>query len=259
LRFWRLNLQIMAEYPLNLLIWFIFGTLYHLVSVGILWAMLELFPSIDGWTFPDLFFLYALWSLGHGVYAVTLGKLALITRQIREGDFDRYLIRPVGTLFQVTTTPEGITLDDLVVGIALFAAAQAVADIEWSLLQLALLPLVIGGAALIKGGLLLAVNSLSFWAVNMQAGRLLIETIEMEFIRFPLSIFPVLAQWILTFVIPFAFVSFLPAQLFLEKSTSGNILAPELGYLVPVVGILTFGVAYALWVLGLRRYSSTGS
>ncbi|MBF0292488.1 MAG: ABC transporter permease, partial [Nitrospinae bacterium] len=37
------------------------------------------------------------------------------------------------------------------------------------------------------------------------------------------------------------------------------LLAPALQYLTPLVGAVTFGLAYALWVVGINRYQSAGS
>lgn len=257
--FWRLNLRVMAQYPLNLTIWFMFGSLYHLASVGVVWAMLQRFSSLGGWTFPEMLFLYALWSLAHGVYAFTLGKVTAVSRLVREGLFDRILVRPLNPLLQVLLRPEGFTIDDLVIGIALFAVAQGQVGLSWTWERALILPATVLGAALIKGGLLLALAAASFWVVRMDAARLLLETVETEFARFPLTVFPRGAQWVLTFVVPFAFTSFLPAQLLLGKAPNGSEFGPAWGYLTPAVGLMTFGVAYMVWRLGLQRYQSTGS
>ena len=256
---WRLSFRIMAQYPLNLFVWMLFGFLYHAASVAILWAMLQRFPALVGWTFAEMFFLYSLWNLAHGLYSLTLGKVTALPRLIREGLFDRFLIRPVGPLFQLITLPEGITIDDLLVGIGLFAVAQAQAGFHWSTRTVLWLVAILAGAALIKGGLLLALSTLSFWAVRTDAARMLLETVELEFVRFPLTIFPRAAQWILTFVVPLAFVAFLPAQLLLEKDAGSALLRPQLGMLTPAVGLVTFAAAYLFWRLGLLMYQGTGS
>lgn len=258
--FWRLNLLVMGQYPLNLTIWFAWGFMYHFASIGILWAMMQQFPTLAGWTFAEMFFLYGLWSVAHGLYALTLGKVNAVSRLVRAGLFDRFLIRPVDPLFQVVTMPQGITVDDLLWGIALFTVAQHQVDLQWTWQTALLLPVILAGGMLIKGGLLLALSTVSFWVVRMEAARLLLETVETEFIRYPLTILPRAGQWVLTTLIPLAFVSFLPAQLLLNKpSPAGALLQPELGLLTPLVGVLTFAAAYAFWRLGLRRYQSTGS
>lgn len=258
IQYWRLGGLIMGQYRLNAAIWLVFSTIYHLSSVGILWAMLQRFPQLGGWTFPEMFFLYALWNLAHGVYAVTLGKVYLLPRQVRDGRFDIFQVRPVNALFQVITTPEAISIHDPIVGVILFTiAAQLLhASLGWA--DVLLLPWIVLGAALIKGSLLVAIYALTFAAVRMDAGRLLLETIEIELVRFPLSIYPRAVQWAFSFIVPIAFVSFIPAQLVLHKDTS-PVVAPELGYLTPLVGLVTFFAGYWLWRLGLRRYQSTGS
>jgi len=257
--FLRLNLRAMAQYPLNLVVWLVFDMAYNIASIGVLWAMLQRFPQLNGWTFRDLLFLYAIWSLSHGVYSATLGKVSAVSRQIHEGRFDRFLVRPCGVLFQVITVPEGISLDDLLFGTVLFAIAQAQVHFVWTPEHALLLPAIVVGAALIKGALLLVLSTLSFWLVRMDAARMLLESLELEFIRFPLSIFPRAAQWLLTVVIPLAFVSFLPAAFFLEKAGTGALVSPAFARLTPLVGGILFGISYAFWRIGLRHYAGTGT
>jgi len=258
MHYWRLSALVMAQYPLNTVIWLVFATIYHLSSIGILWAMLQRFPVLGGWTFPEMFFLYTLWNMAHGLYAITLAKVYWLSRHVREGRFDIFQIRPVGALFQVITTPEGISLQDPVIAVVLFVVAVGQLHVTLTATDLALLPAIVVGGALVKGGLLLAVYALSFWAVRMDAGRQLLETLEVQFVRFPLSIYPQPVQWFFSFVVPFAFVSFVPAQLILHKDTVA-LLNPQLGYVTPAVGVAVFAAGYLLWRIGLRRYQSTGS
>ncbi|WP_320414837.1 ABC-2 family transporter protein [Cytobacillus firmus] len=58
-------------------------------------------------------------------------------------------------------------------------------------------------------------------------------------------------------MIPFGFVNYFPAAVLLEKETP---FFPEnIGYYSPLVGIVFFFIAYSIWMLGLKRYKSTGS
>lgn len=144
------------------------------------------------------------------------------------------------------------------VALVLFAIAAYQLNAPLGPADLLLIPWIVIGGPPIKGGLLVAVYAITFIAVRMDAGRMLLETVEIEFVRFPLSIYPRAVQWAFSFILPFAFISFIPAQLVLRKDTT-PVVAPELGYLTPLVGLATFLVAYFLWRMGLRRYASTGS
>ncbi|MGH2405874.1 MAG: ABC transporter permease [bacterium] len=259
LHFWRLSLLTILQYRLNLLIWMIFGIAYHAAGVGLLWGMLLRFRSIGGWSFNELLFLYALWALGHGLYAAVFGQVGWVTRHVRDGTFDRFLTRPLNPLFQTMTVPGGITIDDLVIAIPLFVIAQHLAGVVWTPGLVLLLPGAAAGAALIEAAVLLAISTLSFWLIRIEAVRLLVETVELEFVRYPLGIFPRGAQIAFTVVLPLAFVTYLPSQVFLRRAAEGFSVAPTLGYLTPAVGLLAFGLAYMFWKYGVNQYQSTGS
>ena len=228
---------------------------WHRVALGNAPAL----GSIGGWSFPELLFLYALWALGHGVYAAVFGKVGQVTGHVRDGTFDRFLTRPLNPLFQVMTVPAGITIDDLFIAIPLFAVAQRLAGVAWTIdLGLLLLGTVVG-AALIEGSVLLMVSTLSFWLIRIEAVRLLVETVELEFVRYPLGIFPRGAQLIFTVLLPLAFITYFPSRVFLHRAPEGLFLMPTLGYLTPLVGSVCFTLAYLFWQHGLNRYQSTGS
>jgi ABC-2 type transport system permease protein len=60
-------------------------------------------------------------------------------------------------------------------------------------------------------------------------------------------------------VFPIAFINFYPSHYFLSRDSSTILLNPVLQYLTPLVGVVTFGLGYALWVAGVNRYQSAGS
>ena len=70
--------------------------------------------------------------------------------------------------------------------------------------------------------------------------------------------YPRFIQVLLTFVIPYGFMSFYPAQYFLQKNDF-LLFFPWFQYLTPVVGAVLLTLAVVFWKAGLRRYQSTGS
>ncbi len=258
-RFFLLQFRMMGQYRLNAVIWLVFGLAWHGANIGVVWAMLQAFPVLNGWTFPEMLFLYALWNLAHAVFGATFFKLSGVSGKVQSGQLDGFLVRPLGPLYQILTEPSWLDVYDLLIAVPLFLFAQDLAGVEWAWTHLLVLPLAVLGGALIKGGVLLAVSTLSFWTVRMESAQVLIESIELQFVRFPLTIFSRPAQWLFTFLIPLAFVAFLPAQLFLGKGGNSTFLNPALGYLTPLAGLVAFGLAYAFWRFGLARYQSTGS
>jgi ABC-2 type transport system permease protein len=75
--------------------------------------------------------------------------------------------------------------------------------------------------------------------------------------NYPLSIYPRLVQLLVVFILPFAFVNYLPALILLGKT--GRVFAPFWGALSPLVGAIFFALCFRFWMLGLDRYKSAGS
>ena len=74
-----------------------------------------------------------------------------------------------------------------------------------------------------------------------------------EFAFYPISIYPKIIGFILTWIFPYAFASFYPADYFLHMQYG------ILSVLTPVIAILLWIIALRVWKWGLKNYESTGS
>jgi ABC-2 type transport system permease protein len=259
LEYWRINLLTLLEYRANFVMWFVFTIVYHGVALGALYVTMRQFPSMNGWNFRQMFFLYALWMAGHELHNTLFFAVVSVPEYVREGRFDRFLVRPLDTLFQVLTVPQQTFPDALVLGIATLAAATAAANVRVDLVFFVFVPLIVAGGALIDLGISLAVATCSFWFVRVDTLRWVVMSLEQDFTRYPLSIYTRGVRVVLAFVLPFAFMNYFPATYFLQKAETGLHLNPAVGLLTPAIGLAWLGAAYAFWLLGLRHYQGTGS
>jgi ABC-2 type transport system permease protein len=257
-QYWRINVLTALEYRANFLIWFAFTLIYHASALAALWIILSEFPSMNGWDFPQMVFLYALWMLGHAVNNTLFLTVGDIPEHVRDGEFDRVFVRPLNALFQIVTTPQQIFPDELLLALLLFGMAtwySGAAIDGWFVI---FVPLVVLGGALIDLAINLAVATCSFWFVKVDALRWTAFQLEQEFTRYPISIYTKGVRLVLTFLLPYAFMNYFPATFFLNKSEDALHLAPAVGLLTPLIGALWFGLAYAFWVFGINRYQSVG-
>ncbi len=104
-QYWRINVLTTLEYRENFLVWFAFTFVYHGSALAALWIVLARFPQMNGWTFRDMAFLYGLWMLAHALHNTLFSTIGDIPDHIRDGEFDRILVRPLDTLFQAIATP----------------------------------------------------------------------------------------------------------------------------------------------------------
>jgi ABC-2 type transport system permease protein len=125
LEYWRINLLTMLEYRSNFIMWFAFTIIYHAVAIAALFVTMQQFPSMNGWSFREMFFLYALWMSGHELHNALFFNVVSVPEFVREGRFDRFLVRPLDTLFQVLTVPQQLFPDGLILAIVTLIAATA--------------------------------------------------------------------------------------------------------------------------------------
>ena len=201
--------------------WFGFTIAYHGVALGALWVTMRQFPSMNGWDFRQMFFLYALWMAGHELHNTLFFTVVSVPEYVREGRFDRFLVRPLDTLFQVLTVPQQIVPDGLVLAVATLAAATVAANVRVDWVFVVFVPLVVVGGALIDLGISLAVATCSFWFIRVDTLRWVVMSLEQDFTRYPISIYTRGVRIVLAFVLPFAFMNYFPATYFLQKADVG--------------------------------------
>jgi viologen exporter family transport system permease protein len=258
-QYWRINLLTMIEYRANFFMWLGFTTVYHGTAIAALYVTLRQFPSMNGWDFREMALLYGLWMLGHAFHNTFFFTVGDVPTFVREGKFDRFLVRPLDTLFQAITVPQQIWPDELILAVIFFCFATVYSGVTVNALFVAYVPLVMIGGALIDFGITLAIATLSFWFIRIDTLRWVVMSLEQDFTRYPISIYTRGVRFVLAFVLPFAFMNYFPATFLLHKTDTGMALAPQVGLLTPVVGLVWCGAAYAFWRVGLDHYQGTGS
>lgn len=212
-------------------------------------------PSLQGWTFYQILFIYGFAQLSRGLDHVLTDNLWLIASWlVADGDFDRYLLRPINPLFQVIAErfqPDGI--GELLIGVILLVISSLQLSIVFTVDKIVVLILAMIFGALIITSLKLIVASIAFW--TKRSGGLL-QTIYSfnEFCYYPVTIYNKGLQFILTFIIPFALTSYFPATYILGQQSL------LFGLFVPIiVSCCFFVIAYFFWNKGINHYESAGS
>ena len=257
-QYWRINVLTTLEYRENFVLWSLFTIVYHGSAIATLWIVLHAFPSMRGWTFGDMAFLYGLWMLAHAANNTFFSTVGDVPEKIRDGEFDRVMIRPLDALFQVIATPGQVFPDELMLGAVYFVAATWYAHVRVDATFLLFVPLIVAGGALIDLAINLAISTVAFWFVRVDALKWFVLQLEAEFTRYPIGIYSRGVRLLLTFVIPFAFMNYFPAAYFLHKPDGALALPLVAGLFTPLIGLVCVAVAYAFWRYGLKRYQGVG-
>lgn len=245
------------QYRLNFVIGVLSGMFFQGIGIVFVWAILETFDSIGDWEFRDIALLYGLRLTAHGVYLTFFSSFFSIDDMVREGRYDRLLVRPIHPLLQLMFSEFRVTvIGDLVGGLAILVAALTLHDTAWTPAHaLLLLGAVIGGA-LIDGAFQVLPASLSFRFIESWPARVIFDDIFSRFGNYPVNIFGQVAERLLTFIVPLAFVAWLPVATLLGKPT---FLPAWAGWLSLPIGAGAFAVAIVVFLKESRQYQSSGS
>ncbi len=225
--------------------------------VSLYW-LTQRFQSIDGWMLEEIVLLYALAILAWGVAVSFFFSLHAFEDQIRQGTFDRALLRPINPLITVLGSQSPIAgMGQFVFSIAAFLFAVKAANIHLTATKLFYLIFTAIGGGFILGGAIIAVATLAFWTTRTYTFYWSLVFPARQLINYPVSIYHKALQIALTTVVPFAFINYYPAHVLLEKTD--RLSFPLLAWATPVIGVVVLVASYGFWSLGTRFYSSTGS
>jgi len=256
----KLSIQGQLEYPLFLVSWAIMIPIQYFAGIWMIKMIIDQFDSLGGWSFPEIAFMFGLGLISQAIYVIFFIQTRGLEYYVTMGEFDRMLTRPMGVFFQfITHQINFIGRLDLIPGVVIYAYACHIAGFVWSLSNTIQLLLVLTGATLIRAAVFNFIGCVAFWTKRSYSlsmmGVLLFERTSV----YPLTIYPMAVQWVLTFIIPISFIAFYPTCGLLG-SDPGTGLPFDMTIWTVAVGAVTFGLSYLLFNYGLfKKYESAGS
>jgi ABC-2 type transport system permease protein len=255
---WAASVRGELEYRANFLIMVLMGIVYQCTGFVFIWVVLSEFQALAGWSLGEVAFLYGLRLTMHALNGAITGGLYSLEWKVRQGEFDRYLVRPVPPLLQLLCERVHISiLGDLIGGLVLFAAASSLVTISWTPLALLYLALALIGGALIELAMRLVFSALAFRYMSANAFMFLLDTLFSNFSNYPLKIFGSVLEFLLTFGIPMAFMAYFPAAVLLGRTGELQV-SPLFAYAAPLVGLIWLALALQIFQYAMRSYQSAG-
>lgn len=247
--------KVRVSYRADFLIGVLTSMAATLFSLGFIFVLFSRIPNLAGWRFEEVLFLYGFSLIPFGLFNVlSMNLYEFGGTYIIEGKFDRVLLRPVSSLFQVLFEAFRIeSLQEVFTGLVVVLWAGHRLNYHWSVLGVVELIFFAICGGIVYIAVFLALATVSFFmedriGLHPPAWNLL------AFGRYPLSIYSGPIRFFLSWVIPFGFATFYPSLRLLGRPEFRR-YAP----LIPVVAALSLGIAIFAWNQGVRRYSSTGS
>lgn len=256
----KMSLRTRMQYRLDSLVAALAVFVREAANIIVIYLALLKFDKINGWNVNEMLFLFSLLYLTYAILVSLFADLRDFSCMIREGRFDRLVVRPRGLLMQLVLNNADIiaSIGHGTLGIILFVISAGKVGITWNFATILYYVSVIIGGVLIQGGIFIFFSSLSFYFVETNSLREIFYWNMRKFAGYPISIYNKFIQMVMIYVIPFAFVNYFPAQYLLRKPDMAAY--PEIYmYMAPFVGLVVYLLAYGFWRISLRRYTSTGN
>lgn len=233
-----------------------FTTFIELIGIVFLFSR---FGSLLEWNLPEVAFLYGMINISFAI-AESIGRgFDLFSEQVKTGQFDRLLLRPRGTAFQVAASElQLLRIGRFLQGLLVLIWAANTAVIKWSFPRILLLLFGITGGSALFYGLFIIQAIFSFWSTETLELMNIVTYGGNETSQFPISLYNKWFQRFFIFVIPLACINFFPMLAIFEKKCP--IGSPEwFQWISPVLGFIFMFLCSQAWKFGVKHYRSTGS
>lgn len=223
-------------------------------QVAVIGMVFRQVPLIGGWNYGQVLYLLGFSLLPRGLDRMFTDQLWILARKlVQNGEFFRYLIRPVHPLFSLLSErflyPDGF--GELLTGAGLLWYATGRLSPAPDAGRLLVAPVLVLCGTLILASIKTLFASLSFWTTNSFPALYAANQLG-DFAGYPLDLYHPTLRWLLTWLLPYAFTAYVPASYLLFGRTR----------LLPWLFAVTAGLvalALVVWHRGVDRYEMTGS
>ena len=135
---WK-SLKSQLQYPVN----FLFGVA-SISLIGVTDILLILIPAsafgaIGGWGFWELGFMFSLWKMAHGIHQALFSPFWSHDNLVRNGDYDRFLVRPVHPILQILTRGFSIgAITEWLPSVTMFIITSSHVAIDWNVFNISI-------------------------------------------------------------------------------------------------------------------------
>jgi ABC-2 type transport system permease protein len=208
---------------------------------------------------PEVAFLYGTSGVSFGIADLLLGNFGRVGSRVRDGTVDTLLVRPVPVLAQVAADRFAVRrLGRLAQASLLLGWSLWELSVDWTPAAVALLPVMLLSGAAIFAAVFVAGGAFQFWAQDAAEVQNAFTYGGGTLLQYPPGIFARDLVRGVTFVVPLAFVNWLPALRVLGRPDPLG-LPGWVDFASPAVAAVCCAVAGLVWRAGLRAYTSTGS
>lgn len=250
-----LQLRTAVEYNTDFWIGIAGAMLYQGSGLVFISALFSQIPEVEGWTVWEIALLYAMALIPKGITELLCDGPWALPALVNSGEFDRLLVRPIPPALQTATRIASIHgLGQTALGIVVFVMASDRANLDWTVAKALFFAVILLSSTIMIGAINFLVNMIAFWEPTAQSAFPTLFSQIIDFAKFPLDIYNVLIRGLITVLIPYAFITYFPGLVLLDKESSVR----WLGYFSPLATAVVVLATSVLWRLGVNRYQGVG-
>jgi len=232
------------------------ATFFDFVAIMLMFSRVD---ALGGWSLPEVAFLYGLSAVSFGLADLVVGSMDRLGRRLRDGTLDALLVRPAPVLAQVAADRFALRrLGRLTQGSLVLGWALSRLDVDWTAGKLLLMPLTLVSGCAIFCAVFVAGAAFQFVAQDAAEVQNAFTYGGTTLLQYPPTVFGKELVRGVTFVLPLAFVNWLPASYVLGRPYPLELPGWVVGA-PPLVAVVCCASAGLAWRAGLRSYRSTGS
>jgi ABC-2 type transport system permease protein len=250
LTYWKMKMMYRANFWVDVFS----DCLFVCTNVLFIYVLFGHTPQLAGWTREQILFIYGFFMVPWGVFSTIFNVWDFTERYVVKGELDRILTRPVHSLVQLLL--ENIDPSQLVtagIGGAMMVYAWPMLGLSLTWTDPLLFVLLVLGAVMIYMGIYVTLIALSLYTDAPLGVMPLMWNIQ-SYGRYPIAIYNTAMKVLLQWVLPFSFVGFYPASVFLRAQSYA-----VYGLCTPLVGIVCLSIGLLVWHRGILRYRGAGS
>ncbi|MDZ7342568.1 MAG: ABC-2 family transporter protein [candidate division KSB1 bacterium] len=210
--------------------------------------------AIGGWSPDQVLALVGIYFLVGGMIGMVIQPgMEQLIESVREGTLDFSLTKPVDAQLLVSIRRFEIwKAIDMLLGLGVLVTALVRLGGKIGGWQAASFGAVLVAGAIIIYSFWLMLATLSFWFVRVENILLIFQSMY-EAGRWPISLYPGWLRFALTFIVPVAFATTIPAAALTSRLSGKTVLAALL------LAAVLFLISRIVWKLGLRRYAGASA
>ncbi|WP_404461329.1 ABC transporter permease [Sutcliffiella horikoshii] len=242
------------QYRADLVVEILSDLLFQAVNLVFILVVFGHTQFLSGWSREEIIFIYGFFLIPFALFSSFFNIWDFNERYIVKGEMDRILTRPIHSLFQVVL--ERMELESLFgvfTGAAIMIYAGNLLDLTFAWYDYILLIIFVLGGALVYAGIFVLLASIGFWSDARTSIMPMMYNIG-NYGRYPVDIYNNVIRFVLTWILPFAFVGVYPSAYFLGRSEWYGY-----AFMTPFIGVAFFVLSVFVWNVGVTKYRGAGN